>query len=549
MDRRACLTVLVVVGFLAVAASPATAVEAQAQYVDDFDPQGCPSGPFQLTKDVYTPAEFIGFDGELFWWYGGNACEATWAGMPTIVIDESQRKVELIIGPPSQFYCAMYIAQVCGLRGRFGPLPPGEWIFRSDPFEFILPFTVTDTPVATLRVQTTPLPVWINGSVHIYGEGEVIYDVQEQPRTLTLTAPIQGILDRQIYYKLDHWTVDGVDFPYGLTDIQIQMHDANRTAVASYHRYKSVMRIESVPLGIQITGDAPGKTKYTVYYDEPTAPSFIAPEFADLSDQRYKFVRWVLDDAAMPDGERTLGITPDGDHAAKAIYDQISRLTVKSYPFAGAFISGEPAGTADYVSYYEMPTAVTLTAPETMVHNEEVLSFHHWKIGALEQPFGQRTVSLTVDRHITAEAHYWHTVTFLSTPGAGIQTAYGTTPCTTTLAHSFQMKLTAPRYETVDGVCYSFVRWNIDGVDQPLRQRDITKNVSKAHRILSRWKLTGDVNGDCVVNVLDLILLRKYISTYAETNSALERLDVNDDGIVAIDDFMQAYQQVGKRCR
>ncbi|MHC4692529.1 MAG: hypothetical protein ACYS67_07295, partial [Planctomycetota bacterium] len=53
-------------------------------------------------------------------------------GTPTITIDPNQKTIELWFQPPPPFACPAVWYPVCGLKGWFGPLSDGNWLFYSE---------------------------------------------------------------------------------------------------------------------------------------------------------------------------------------------------------------------------------------------------------------------------------------------------------------------------------------------------------------------------------------------------------------------------------
>lgn len=84
----------------------------------------------------------------------GNACagEMDLGGSPQLWIDHFSHVIEVRFQPPAPGLCALIFQPVSGLKGDFGPLAPGNWVFRSTvgPIAFSLNFTVSGAPAASV---------------------------------------------------------------------------------------------------------------------------------------------------------------------------------------------------------------------------------------------------------------------------------------------------------------------------------------------------------------------------------------------------------------
>jgi len=60
---------------------------------------------------------------------------------------------------------------------------------------------------------------------------------------------------------------------------------------------------------------------------------------------------------------------------------------------------------------------------------------------------------------------------------------------------------------------------------------------------------TGDVNRDCVVNVLDLILIRNNLNADPGSSTQASRCDLNGDNRINVLDLILARNQLGQRCQ
>jgi len=60
---------------------------------------------------------------------------------------------------------------------------------------------------------------------------------------------------------------------------------------------------------------------------------------------------------------------------------------------------------------------------------------------------------------------------------------------------------------------------------------------------------TGDVNRDCTVNVLDLIVVRNYLNVNPSSSEMAARCDVNGDGRINVLDLIQVRNQLNQKCQ
>jgi len=109
-------------------------------------------------------------------------------------------------------------------------------------------------------------------------------------------------------------------------------------------------------------------------------------------------------------------------------------------------------------------------------------------------------------------------ITVLSSPVAGV-TVDGDLPGVTNYtAGSGELEgveLSVPPIVTRNGKTYTFAFWMVDDEPMPRGQAILNLGVDADHTAMAvyDWRLTGDVNEDCSVNVLDLILVRNRLGT------------------------------------
>lgn len=104
------------------------------------------TGPAGWTIDPINPStsQTISFTGPTDVY--SNSCFGQMAlgGQPAIVVDHTNKVVELTVTGTPPSVCVLLWMPVCGLQGQFGRLPAGRWVFRSSipAVSFEIPFTV-----------------------------------------------------------------------------------------------------------------------------------------------------------------------------------------------------------------------------------------------------------------------------------------------------------------------------------------------------------------------------------------------------------------------
>jgi len=142
------------------------------------------------------------------------------------------------------------------------------------------------------------------------------------------------------------------------------------------------------------------------------------------------------------------------------------------------------------------------------------------------------------------------TVTVKSAPISGLSitgSKPGTTDYTAFCDDQEVVNLTAPGSATAGNVEYDFVRWIVDGAEGPLNQADVQITMDADHTAEARYVLVGDVNGDCIVNILDMIGVRNHL--YEDVGSGDNwRYDLTGDGMINVLDMMVVRNNARNRC-
>ena len=310
--------------------------------------------------------------------------------------------------------------------------------------------------------------------------------------------------------------------------------------------------VQSASLGgVRILGDKTGFTPYKVVCGDSEVLSLIAPAVADQAGKRYNFVVWKLDGQPAPAGT-TLTLTMDADHTATAIYEiQKHTLAIQSSP-SGITITGDQPGTTDYTATCDDQQVVNLSAPSTATVGSSDHSFVRWMIDGVTQSDLQQTIAVLMDANHTAVAVYFKhsTLSVRSSPIIGINISGnvpGKTNYAATLDHQQTVNLSAQDGVFVGTKMFLFVRWMIDGVPQPLRQTSIQITMDTDHVAEAVHNLVGDVNGDCKINVLDLILVRNRLGQSTTTGDNW-KADLDQDGRINVLDLILLRNRLGTGC-
>jgi len=109
------------------------------------------------------------------------------------------------------------------------------------------------------------------------------------------------------------------------------------------------------------------------------------------------------------------------------------------------------------------------------------------------------------------------------------------------------VSLTAPPAIEPCPVTLDFERWVIDGTPQPRGQLDASVVMNANHLLDARYRLFADANGDCKVNVLDLIAIRNKLGQNPGTEENWA-VDINRDRRITILDLIVARNNLGVAC-
>jgi len=215
-------------------------------------------------------------------------------------------------------------------------------------------------------------------------------------------------------------------------------------------------------------------------------------------------------------------------------------LTIDSTPVPGIQITGDKPGTTTYDAQCEPGEDVSLCAPATATVAGVRYNFVGWTIDGHPAPAGiALTVTMNTDH--TAVAQYQiqtHTLAVRSSPVAAFKVTGdkpGTTNYTATCNDQQSIALTAPAVAKFYGIRYDFLNWTLDGADVPGNTIAITMDGDRA--AVAVYTLLGDLNGDCYVDVLDLVLARNRFGQDPASGDNW-RADMNRDGRINVLDLI-----------
>ena len=229
-----------------------------------------------------------------------------------------------------------------------------------------------------------------------------------------------------------------------------------------------------------------------------------------------------------------------------------SRLSVQSIP-PGVQIAGDTPGTTDLVVSFDPGSLISLQAPSDPSIAGVIYSFVRWIIDGQNQPLGQASVSfmMTTDRTAIAVYRFEARLSLTSTPYSGIYLSgsyQGMTPYETVLSAPENVTLSAQLRLFRGTVPYNFAYWKINGAAQQPRKTDIQLRVEADTTVEAVYNILGDANGDCVVNVLDLINIRNRLGKPIGSADNW-RGDVNLDGSVNVLDLISTRNTLGTKCQ
>jgi len=190
------------------------------------------------------------------------------------------------------------------------------------------------------------------------------------------------------------------------------------------------------------------------------------------------------------------------------VHDRGVALTITTAGSGSGTVELSPPG-----GIYVEGATVTLTAQPSSGS-----VFDHWE-GDLAGSANPATILMDGNKTVIAYFALLRQLTVLSAPinGAVITgDEPGTTPYTAICTEQQLVNLTAP--VTMPGGSsrtYHFLYWLVDDVAQTYGQHELqlTMDSDQTAVAVYDWRLPGDVTGDCLVNVLDMIFVRNHART------------------------------------
>jgi len=257
--------------------------------------------------------------------------------------------------------------------------------------------------------------------------------------------------------------------------------------------------------------------------------------------------------AFSPDGTRILA----SNGSAADLWKAGPELCVSSIPLAGVSIEGDAPGETSFSRIFtEASQTVTLTAPPIALSGAARYDFVRWEIDGEQQPQGETTVEFTVDASMTATAVYQirtHTLTVVSEPFGGLDIIAddpGNTPYSAsgTDQEAVHLALDWPFNMMHGGSSYNFLYWLIDGVPQPRGCTSVDILMDADRTATAVYNLFADANGDCAVNVLDLIFVRNRLGLNPNTGDNWRADVVDGDMAINVVDLIAVRNYLGTRC-
>jgi len=313
--------------------------------------------------------------------------------------------------------------------------------------------------------------------------------------------------------------------------------------------------VSSSPIsGIPIAGNANGLTDFRrPCYQAGQSITLTAPQVALYGAVRYDFIRWEIDGQQKPGGQLSVQFTVDHSMTALAVYEiRKHTIAVRSEPVSGITISGDAAGPTDFSATADDQQIIGLSAPLTATIDGKEYNFVRWSLDGVQQPEGLSALQVTMDAGHSAVATYFRTcgLAVTSSPFSGAPIV-GDVPGTTNYSAAFHAQRTVTLIAQpglfIGFSGYVFVRWLIDGQPQPLRHCSIQFTVEGDAAVEAVYGLYGDANGDCCVNVLDLIFVRNCFGKDAATGDNWQA-DINQDGAINVLDLIRVRNVVGAQC-
>ena len=169
-------------------------------------------------------------------------------------------------------------------------------------------------------------------------------------------------------------------------------------------------------------------------------------------------------------------------------------------------------------------------------------------------------VAAAIDEFGTHESGFSNEASAVMTPGQALSVASspvlgviisgdapGTTSYQASCPFNQNVTLSAEMRPTISSITWMFLRWTIDGAAQPDRQATVAFTMDRTHALTAEYVISGDANGDCRINVLDLIAARNRLNQSAGEGTNW-RADANGDSTINVLDLIYVRNRVGLVC-
>ncbi|HUS59577.1 MAG TPA: SBBP repeat-containing protein [Planctomycetota bacterium] len=337
------------------------------------------------------------------------------------------------------------------------PLADGQAVAQLHVTGYHTATAIYESSVVSIRSQPSAR-LEITGDLTIFTDSDI-----RVPRRQTLSLQAPAIIGAEgARHEFQHWLIDGVEAPSNDKRQVTVFTDTDHTVVAIYRIITYNMPIQSKPSGIEISGDNPGITEYTVQCTDKDTLNLTAPLTAYVDGKRYCFQRW----EHSINKWKTRQLAVKGVSYLHAVYAPADCLIILKSPKAGAIKrAGIYCGEAIACATGEV---VSLTAAGI---SNEGLSYYPagWLLDGQPQPAG--TLTFTAQGDHVVEALYSNAASFTvsaSIPGVEITGTHpGTAEYAAACRYGERIELLAPATVMLDGSEYRFVRWKVNGSAKP----------------------------------------------------------------------------------
>ena len=169
-------------------------------------------------------------------------------------------------------------------------------------------------------------------------------------------------------------------------------------------------------------------------------------------------------------------------------------LDVQSTPITSVSISSSPSGTTNYSAELDEGASVSLTAPAAHSAGDTDYEFVRWTLNGADQAAGETSLSFTITADTTAVAVYeieQRTLNVQSTPVTGVTVTASPphlTNYSTTVDDNSALSVTASATHSDSGTDYQFVRWTLNGADQPAGETTVGFDINEDVTVVAQYR-------------------------------------------------------------